>query len=380
MTRRINISEPVTGEDEWQAVKSPIFSGWLTQGAKVAEFETNFAAAHQTQHALATTSCTTALHLILHAMNIGAGDEVIVPAFSWVASANVILYCGANPVFVDIDRRTFNLDPAKIAEKITPKTKAVMLVHLFGLCADVDAIRSVIPSNVKIIEDAACAAGTIYKGKSAGSLGDAAAFSFHPRKTITTGEGGMVTTNDADLFEKMAKLRNHGAEISEEQRHLGPKPYLLPDFNMIGFNYRMTDLQGAVGVTQLAKLADFIEQRRKFANWYSQQLADIDWLITPQVPDYASHGWQAYVTVVDTQKAPYGRNKIMEILQEKGIATRPGTHAIHMLKVYAQKYGLNPQDFPEAQFCNDNSMAIPLHNKMTVDDYDYVISALKEIQ
>ena len=379
MNRRINISEPVTGEKEWHAIKDPIDSGWLTQGPKVAEFEKVFAEKHQSGNALATTSCTTALHLILHAMGIGPGDEVIVPAFSWVASANVILYCGAKPVFVDVDPHTYNIDPVDVAQKLTSKTKAVMVVHLFGLCADVDAIKAVIPAGVKIIEDAACAAGALYKNRSAGSLGDAAAFSFHPRKTITTGEGGMVTTNDDDLAVLMGKLRNHGAEISEEQRHSGPKPYLLPDFNVMGFNYRMTDLQGAVGITQLAQLDTFIAQRRKFASFYNESLASIEWLSAPYVPDFSTPGWQAYVTMVDTKKAPYSRNKIMELLQEKGIATRPGTHAISNLNVFKETYGITPDDFPVAQHCNDNTMAIPLHNKMSVEDYQYVVDCLKEI-
>ena len=240
--RNIAISLPATGEDEWQAVREPILSGWLTQGPKVAEFEKQFAKRHQVNHALAVTSCTTGLHLILAAMEIGPGDEVIVPAFTWVATANVVLHCGATPVFVDVCKKTFNMDPAQILKKVTKKTKAIIPVHLFGLCADIDDIKSIIPTHIKIIEDAACAVGASYNGKWAGSLGDAASFSFHPRKSITTGEGGMVTTNNTKLAQHMNQMRNHGASISEEQRHKGQKPYVLPDFNLLGFNYRMTDL------------------------------------------------------------------------------------------------------------------------------------------
>src|SRR4051812_27403173 len=213
--RTIHIAKPDTGAEEWQALREPLESGWLTQGPKVAAFEKAFAARHGVTYALATTSCTTALHLILAAMELKPGDEVILPAFTWIATANVVLYCGATPVFVDIDSGTFNMDPAKVAKKVTPRTKAIIAVHLFGLCADIEAIAAAAPG-VPIVEDAACAAGAAYKGRHAGTLGLAAAFSFHPRKSITTGEGGMVTTNDARLARRMTSLRNHGAEIPEE--------------------------------------------------------------------------------------------------------------------------------------------------------------------
>ena len=236
MKRTIQISLPSTGEEEWYAVREPLETGWLTQGPKVASFEKSFAEQHKVKHALAVTSCTTALHLILKAIGVGPDDEVIVPAFTWVATANVVLYCGATPVFVDVDPVTYNMDPVQVAAKVTDKTKAIIPVHLFGLCSDIDAIRLAIPQHVIILEDAACAAGAIYKGSFAGGLGDAAAFSFHPRKLITTGEGGMITTNRLELAEIMGQLRNHGATISEEQRHLGPRPYILPEFNLLGFN------------------------------------------------------------------------------------------------------------------------------------------------
>ncbi|MGH7888766.1 MAG: DegT/DnrJ/EryC1/StrS family aminotransferase, partial [Candidatus Binatia bacterium] len=318
--RNIPISMPATGEEEWQAVREPLMSGWLTQGPKVAEFEKAFAKRHQVKHAVATTSCTTALHLILAAMDIGPGDEIIVPAFTWVATANVVLYCGATPVFVDIDRSTFNINPALVAAKITPRTKAIIAVHLFGLCADIDATTKAAPG-IPIIEDAACAAGSAYKGKPAGSLGLAGAFSFHPRKSITTGEGGMVTTNDDALAEKVNMLRNHGASVSEEQRHHGPQPYALAEYSILGYNYRMTDLQGAVGLVQLGKLDKFIDERQRWAEFYYRELAGVAWLKTPLLPEGYRHGWQSYVCYVDETKAPMARNKIMKYLLQKGIHT-----------------------------------------------------------
>jgi perosamine synthetase len=378
-TRTIQISVPSTGEEEWQATKEPLMNGWLTQGPKVAAFEKAFAARHNVKHALATTSCTTGLHLILAAMNIGKGDEVLVPAFTWVATANVVLYCGATPIFVDVDPLTYNLNLNDIASKLTPKTKAIIVVHLFGLCVDMDTLKAIIPAAVKIIEDGACATGASYKGIAAGGLGDAASFSFHPRKSITTGEGGMVTTNDDKLANLANMLRNHGAAISEEQRHKGPRPYLLPEFNLLGFNYRMTDLQGAVGLVQLGKLDDLIAERQYWAEYYCSELASLSWLRMPIIPVNGNHAWQAFVTYIDPETAPLSRNEIMERLQELGVSTRPGTHAVHMLGYYRDRFDLKAEDFPGARDCDQNTMAIPLHNRMTADDYAYVVKALREI-
>ncbi|MCP4377362.1 MAG: DegT/DnrJ/EryC1/StrS family aminotransferase [bacterium] len=376
--RTIQIAQPDTGQEEWQAVREPLMTGWLTQGPKVAEFEKAFASRHNVTDALATTSCTTALHLIMAAMEIGPGDEVIVPSFTWVASANAVVYCGATPVLADVDPTTFNLDPNDVARKVTDRTKAIIAVHLFGLCADIDAIAQAAPG-IAIIEDAACAAGAVYKGRSAGTLGIAAAFSFHPRKSITTGEGGMITTNDPKLAERMTMLRNHGASISEEQRHHGPHPYLLPEFNLLGFNYRMTDLQGAVGLVQLGKLDRFIAERRRGAEYYAKELADIKWLTMPETPDQSVHAWQAHVCYVDPDSSPLPRNEMMDRLQQRGVSTRPGTHAVHMLGYYSQRFGLAPDDLPGSRDCDRNTMAIPLHTRMSDEDYQYVVAAIREI-
>jgi len=376
---KIQISTPCTGEEEWQAVREPLMSGWLTQGPKVARFQELFAERHQVPHAIATTSCTTALHLALAGLGVGPGDEVIVPAFTWVATANVVLYCGATPVFVDVDPVTYNLDAAKVAAAVTPRTKAIIAVHLFGLCADMRAISEAAGDNIPIIEDAACAAGASYQGRPAGALGRAGCFSFHPRKSITTGEGGMLTTSDGALAERINILRNHGATVSEEQRHHGPQPYLLPEFNLLGFNYRMTDLQGAVGIVQLGKLDRFIDERSEWADYYNRELAEIPWLHTPQVPSGCRHGWQAYVCRIDEASAPLSRNQIMQTLEGRGISTRPGTHAVHMLGYYRDKFGSKPDDFPSARDCDRLTMAIPLHNAMSAEDYRYVAETLKQI-
>jgi len=377
--RNIPISVPSTGDEEWQSLREPLTTGWLTQGPKVAAFEKTFAVRHSVKHAIATSNCTTALHLILSALDIGPGDEVLVPAFTWVATANVVVYCGAKPIFVDVDRHTYNIDVAQVAAKISPRTKAIIPVHLFGLCADMDALAKVAPG-IPLVEDAACCAGGGYKGRPAGSMGLTGAFSFHPRKSITTGEGGMITTNDDNLAEIAGSLRNHGASISEEQRHHGPRPYILPEFNLLGFNYRMTDLQGAVGQVQLGKLDSFIEERQRWADFYSYELKNISWIRCPKVPEGYRHAWQAYVCYVDPEKAPKSRNEIMEALLAKGISTRPGTHAVHMLGYYKQHHGLKSEDFPGAFDCDQHTMAIPLHNRMSPEDYAYVVETLKELR
>lgn len=376
--RNIPISLPVTGEEEWAATREPLVSGWLTSGPKVREFEELFAHRHGVKHAFAVTSATTALHLALVALGVGPGDEVIVPAFTWVSTANVVVYQGATVVFVDVDPVTFNMDVNDLSRKITSRTKAIIPVHLFGLCADMDAIKKV-AGNIPLVEDGACAAGAAYKGTSAGALGTIGCFSFHPRKSVTTGEGGMITTNDDKLAELIGMLRNHGASISEEQRHHGPRPYILPDFNLLGFNYRMTDLQGAVGVVQIKKLDQFIDERERWAEFYRNALSNVSWLRCPNPETGYKHGWQSFVTMVDETKSPGSRNQIMERLQEMGISTRPGTHAVHMLGYYRDLYGFSPNDFPGARDANNFSMAIPLHNRMMEDDYRYVVEAIQSL-
>jgi dTDP-4-amino-4,6-dideoxygalactose transaminase len=368
----------VLGEDEWNALREPLESGWLTQGPKVAAFEAAFAKRHGVPHALATTSCTTALHLSLVALGVGPGDEVIVPAFTWVATANAVVYCGATPVFADVDRRTYNLDPEDVARKLSGHTRAIIGVHLFGLCADIDALRAVLPADVALVEDAACAAGAAYRGRPAGSLGEIAAFSFHPRKSITTGEGGMVTTGDGRLAETVARLRSHGGSISEEQRHAGNAPYLLPTFDDIGFNYRMSDLQAAVGIVQLDKLDSFVAGRDALAYHYGEALADLDWLTLPERPSDGRHGWQSYVTLLE-DGAPGSRNQILASLHELGISGRPGTHAVSELGVYQRRGDPGIDSCPVSSALASETLALPLHNRMTEDDVAYVARTIRSL-
>jgi perosamine synthetase len=356
LSERIDISRPQTGEEEWRALREPLMSGWLTQGPQVPAFERAFAERHQVPHAVAASSCTTALHLILAAMGIGPGDEVIVPAFTWVATANAVEYCGAKPVFADVELATFNLDPASVAQKLTPRTRAVIAVHLFGLMADMERIARAAPG-VPIIEDAACAAGAAWRKRPAGSIGHAAAFSFHPRKSITTGEGGMVTTADEGLARKVASLRNHGG----------------PGYELLGFNFRMTDLQAAIGLVQLGKMDAFIDERSRSAEFYRRELAELKWLSTPSAPQDSRHGWQSFVCLVDQ-----GRDTVMAALDKKGISTRAGTQAVHTLPYYRERYGLRDEDCPRAADCGRRSMAIPLHNRMSASDYARVVEALKK--
>lgn len=380
----IQIATPFIGEEEWQAVREPLESGWLTQGPKVARFEEEFCRYHGVKHGIAVTSCTTALHLALAVLELQPNDAVFLPSFTWIATANAVEYCGARPFLCDVQETTNNLDPQSLREQILSavrlgyRPRAVIAVHLFGLCADMDAVQRIADEyGMRVIEDAACAAGAQYKGRFAGALGDIACFSFHPRKVVTTGEGGMCTTQDDRLAEAMRCLRNHGASLSEEMRHVSSKPYLMPDFEVLGFNYRMTDIQGAIGVVQLTRLKAMVEERKRWATYYDNELKDISWLKLPAQAE--GHSYQSYVCRVDEPRIGKTRNAVMEELLQNGIHSRAGTHAVHELGYYRRKYAIDSGAYPIAQKLYATTLALPLHNTMNADDYRRVVRTIREM-
>jgi perosamine synthetase len=385
---KIPITKPFFDQAERLAVIEPLESGWVAQGPKVKAFEDEVRAFSGAAHACATTSCTTAIHLALVAAGVGPGDEVILPAFTFVASANAVEYTGAKPVFVDIDLETFNVATSSVEAAITARTKAIMPVHLFGLCCEMKPILELAAKHsLRVIEDAACAIGGFYWGKHAGTMGDAGCLSFHPRKSITTGEGGMVLTNDREFAHRVEILRDHGAETSDLVRHEGNE-LLLPEYNNLGYNYRMTDFQAALGVTQMRKLSFILERKRKLAARYCDALADLKWLQPPVAPNGYEHSYQSFVCLFQPEslneinperlsRLHRMRNVLMSRLNDQGISTRPGTHAVHGLGYYRTKYTLEPWDYRQSWIAEHLTLALPLYPQMTDQEQAFVCDALK---
>jgi dTDP-4-amino-4,6-dideoxygalactose transaminase len=353
----------------------------------VQEFEEKWSTFTGSRHSIAVTSCTTALHLSLAALGFGPDDEAIVPAFTWISTANVVEHLGGRVVFCDIDLNTFNLDINDAARKITSRTKAILPVHLFGLSADIaPLIELARKHNLWVVEDAACGFGSTYRGQYVGTFGDTGCFSFHPRKAITTGEGGMITTQSDALAEKLRRLRDHGAAMTDLQRHHGARPYLLADHLDAGYNQRMTDLQAALGAAQMDRAQIIVDERRRLAAIYDEAFAKLSWLKTPVHLKSYGHGYQSYaclfqpepLTAISIEKVNKLRNEWMDRLQQAGISTRPATHAVHMLSFYKEKYKLNPQDFPNAYAANDCSISLPLFHGMTAEEQNYVIEQVME--
>lgn len=383
----IPITKTVFGPEELCAVQKPLESGWVVQGPYVDKFERSFSAFAKVPFSVATSSCTTALHIAVAALGLKPGDEVIVPAFTWVATANVVEYMGAKPVFCDIDLSTFNIDPGKIEELITERTVGIVPVHLFGLCADMQPILDIARRhNLWIVEDAACAFGARYHEQHAGTFGEMGCFSFHPRKAITTGEGGMITTTHADLDRLSRSLRDHGASRSDFARHESSGSFLLSEYKHLGYNYRMTDIQGALGCAQMKRADWILAERGQRAQFYNQRLATMKWLTTPLVPEGYGHGYQAYVclfrpeppSVSNAESLRERRNKLMDKLEQRGIATRQGTHAAALQSYYVEKYGIRPEQFPNAYLADRLSLALPLYPQMTDEEQDQVCESLRE--
>lgn len=370
----MQITHPKFDEEEIEKVRECLASGWVTQGPMVQAFEGLIGRRHASKYALATTSCTAALHLSILALGLEQGDEVIVPAFTWVTSAHCVEYVGAKVVFADVDLSTFNLDPAAVEAAITPKTKAIVVVHLFGKAAPMHELKDIANRHgLKIIEDAACAIGTRHDGQPVGAIGDLGCFSFHPRKVITTGEGGMVTTNNPELAERVKWFRNHGAT--------GPtfgadpsKPYTMSTFEVLGYNLRLSDIQAAVGVAQVDKLDGLLAERRRLALRYSELLTGIAKFIVPT--DDAGHTYQSYVIRLHDYDREC-RNSIMEHLAVKDIQTRPGTHAVHRLGYYSKKYGLEAAKFPNACCAEDTTITLPIFPGMSDEQQRFVADSLQ---
>lgn len=369
----IAIARPFLGPEEEEAAVRAIRSGWVSQGPLVREFEERFARYVGAKHAVATTSCTTALHAALAVSGIGSGDEVIVPSLSFIATANAVVHCGARPAFVEIDPGTCNMDPEKIEGSITKRTKAVMPVHQMGLPADLDRIKEIVDKHgLILIEDAACAIGSAYKGTRIGGHGNIACFSFHPRKIITTGEGGMVTTDDADVAARLRRFRHHGMSVSDMERHQAKK-VIIEEYPEIGYNYRMTDIQAAVGIEQLRKLDAILEKRRQIASYYDHELSGISCIRVPTIPETVFHNYQSYWIEI-LSSSPLSRNALMEGLLDKGIATRRGIMAIHRERCYSDV----ETSLPVTERISDSTVLLPLYPTLTADEAMYVVNQLWE--
>ncbi|MBN9043642.1 MAG: aminotransferase DegT [Rhizobiales bacterium 62-47] len=376
----IPIALPFLGTDEADAAREAVLSGWVSQGPQVLAFEREFAATVGASYATAVSNCTTALHLALVAANIGPGDEVITASHSFIATANCIKYCGGTPVFVDVDPDTYNIDPARVAEAITPRTRAILAVHQMGMPCDLTALRTLAEQHgLILIEDAACAAGSEIHidgkwdrvGKAHGHI---TCFSFHPRKVITTGEGGMLTTSSAEFDRKFKLLRQHGMSVPDTVRH-GSAQVIFEDYLEVGYNYRMTDMQAAIGRKQLGKLPDIISRRRKLADGYAELLGNIEGLRLPFEPEWARSNWQSYCVRLPDRA---DQRTVMQSMLDQGIATRRGIMCSHREMPYRDQV---KHDLTQSELAQDRCILLPLYAQMTEDDQVRVADTLtKELK
>jgi perosamine synthetase len=381
MLESIPVAKPLLGEEEADGARRAILSGWVTQGPEVAAFESEFCAVVGAEHACAVSNCTTALHLALLAAGVGAGDEVITVSHSFIATASSIRYCGAIPVFVDIEPETFNMNAQLIAAAITPNTKAILCVHQMGMPCDLTAILAVARKyDLPVVEDAACAIGSeIYWNGSWERIGkpraDIACFSFHPRKLVTTGDGGMLTTNNAGYDRTFRLLRQHAMNISDVARH-SARQVAFETYDEVGFNYRMTDIQAAVGRAQLARLGAIIERRRFLAQRYRDRLAGSGFGL-PFEPAWARSNWQSFCV-----RVPDAMNQVdvMQSLLAQGIATRRGVMCSHLEPAYADRGTARWTVLPESERAQRRSLILPLYHAMTEQQQDRVVQALLEFR
>jgi perosamine synthetase len=376
----IPVARPWLDEQEADAARRAILSGWVTQGPEVAAFEQEFAASMDAPHACAVSSCTTALHLALVACGVASGDEVVTVSHSFIATANVVRYCGATPVFVDVQPETFNIDPALVEAAIGPRTKAILAVHQFGMPCDLSAIleigrRQAIP----VVEDAACAVGSEIRwtgrweriGRPHGLV---ACFSFHPRKLLSTGDGGMLTTADSSLDHKFRLLRHHGMNVSDTVRHTASK-VIHEEYPVLGYNYRMTDIQAAIGREQLKRLPAIVSRRRALAARYHDGLADIDGLRVPAEPEWARTNWQSYAVRVEAGR----QRQIMQALLDAGIATRRGAMNAHREQAYPPDIWQSPGPLRRSEESQDTAIVLPLFHQLTESDQDRVIAEVRRV-
>lgn len=370
------LTQPYFDDDEQQKLMECLKSKWVTQGPMTEQFEKLFMQKHGGDYAIAVCNCTAGLHMAMMALEITIGDEVLVPAYTWITSANCIEYVGAKAVLVDV-KDDFNLDPGKMEAAITENTKAVVVVHEFGRAAAMNEIMAIAKKNhLKVIEDCACAIGTKYKGKPVGTIGDIGVFSFHPRKVITTGEGGMCITSNEKLAKKLDSLRNHGLSVDTSDDNYG-KPFYMGEYKILGYNLRLSDIQAAVGVAQIDKLDRLLIERKKCAENYFEMLKDCDMIKLPQnETDYGST-FQSFVILLKPGMEET-RNRVMIELQRQGIQTKQGTHAVHRLGYYREKYGIKPEDYPVAAYCEDCSITLPIFPGMTKEDQKSIIERLLE--
>jgi dTDP-4-amino-4,6-dideoxygalactose transaminase len=382
---KIPISRTIFSQKDFEAIHFPLRSGWVVQGKYVKDFEDKWSAFTGSKHSIAVSNCTTALTLSLTVLGIGQGDEVILPSFTWIATANAVETLGAKPVLCDIDLNTFNIDASQIEKHITTKTKAIIPVHLFGLPAAMDEIIYLAEKhNLYIVEDAACGFGAQYKGKHVGTFGDLGCFSFHPRKAITTGEGGMITTQDDTLASKLRSLRNHGAaELSGN-----PAANHLADYPYAGYNFRLTDIQASIGSSQMDSAEETARIRNEIALKYDNFLKYIPWLCPQKSPQGCTNGYQSYVCLFkkngsnilsnNLEQNSLARNNFMSYLNENGIQTRPGTHAVHFQTYYKNKYSFSPEDFLNSFIAEQCSVALPIYPSLSDEEFNYVTEKITD--